>query len=138
MNRDCFGACVTRQPAPALRPGQIVVADKLSSHRSTRVPDLLRAQGNDLIFLPPCSPDLNPIEMAFSTLKTVRRENDPPDRFLTLRTPQGICQNLPGTMETGRCSLRPVPAERVQKLLHGRRVWFPLKATGSKRHGQAT
>jgi len=53
MNRDCFGACVTRQLAPALRPGQIVVADKLSSHKSKRVPDLLRAQGNDLIFLPP-------------------------------------------------------------------------------------
>jgi len=74
MNRGCFEACVTRRLAPALRPGQIVVADKLSSHRSTRMPDLLRAQGNDLIFLPPCSPDLNPIGMAFSKLKTLIRK----------------------------------------------------------------
>ena len=99
MNRDSFEACVTHARAPALRPGQIVVADNLPSHKSSRARDLLRAQGNDLIFLPPSSPDLNPIEMAFSKLKTVRRENDPPDRFLTLRTPQGSCQNLTGTME---------------------------------------
>ena len=52
MNRDCFEAYVTHQLAPALRPGQIVVADNLSSHKSTRTIDLLRAQGNDLIFLP--------------------------------------------------------------------------------------
>ena len=59
---------------PALKPGQIVVADNLSSHKSTRVLDLLRAQSNDLIFLPPYSPDLNPIEMTFSRLKTLIRK----------------------------------------------------------------
>ena len=74
MNRDCFEACVTHQLAPALRPGQIVVADNLSCHKSTRMLDLLRAQGNDLIFLPPCSPDLNPVEMAFPKLKTLIRK----------------------------------------------------------------
>ena len=74
MNRICFEAYVTHQLAPALRPGQIVVADNLSSHKSTRMRDLLRAQGNDLIFLPPYSPDLNPIEMAFSKLKTLIRK----------------------------------------------------------------
>ena len=131
MNRDCFGACVTHQPAPALRPGQIVVADKLSSHRSTRVLDLLRAQGNDLIFLPPCSPDLNPIGMAFSKLKTVRRENDSPDRFLTLRTPKGRGQNLSSLVEKGRRSLRPVPGTGMPKLLRSSRIWAALKATRS-------
>ena len=99
MNRASFETYVERQLAPALKPGQIVVADNLSSHKSSPALALLRAQGNDLIFLPPYSPDLNPIEMAFSKLKTVRRENDPPDRFLTLRTRQGSCQNLTGTME---------------------------------------
>ena len=63
-----------RELAPALRPGQIVVADNLSSHKSSCAIALLRAQGNDLIFLPPYSPDLNPIEMAFSKLKSLLRK----------------------------------------------------------------
>lgn len=75
MNRDSFKAYVMRELAPALRPGQIVVADNLSSHKSGKVIDLLRAQGNDLIFLPPYSPDLNPIETAFSKLKTLIRKS---------------------------------------------------------------
>ena len=58
----------------ALKPGQIVIADNLSSHKSARAIEFLRAQGNDLIFLPPYSPDLNPIEMAFSKLKTLIRK----------------------------------------------------------------
>jgi transposase len=74
MNRVSFDTYVKSQLAPALRPGQIVVADNLSSHKSSQSLDLLRAQGNDLIFLPPYSPDLNPIEMAFSKLKTLIRK----------------------------------------------------------------
>lgn len=74
MNRDSFETYVARELAPALRPGQIVVADNLSSHKSAQALALLRAQGNDLIFLPPYSPDLNPIEMAFSKLKTLIRK----------------------------------------------------------------
>ena len=74
MNRDSFQAYVLHELAPALQPGQIVIADNLSSHKSARVIDLLRAQGNDLIFLPPYSHDLNPIKMAFSKLKTLIRK----------------------------------------------------------------
>lgn len=74
MNRDSFDTYVARVLAPALRTGQIVVADNLSSHKSVIATELLRAQGNDLIFLPPYSPDLNPIEMAFSKLKTLIRK----------------------------------------------------------------
>jgi len=93
----------------------------------------LRAQGNELIFLPPCSPDLNPIEMAFSKLKTVRRENDPPDRFLTLRTPKGRGRNLSSLVEKGRRSLQPVPRTGMPKLLRSSRIWPPLKATRSRK-----
>jgi len=74
MNCDSFETYVAHELAPVLRPGQIVVADNLSSHKSAQVLALLRAQGNDLIFLPPYSPDLNPIEMAFSKLKTLIRK----------------------------------------------------------------
>ena len=74
MNRASFEAYVEHELAPALRPGQIVIADNLSSHKSPRAQALLRAQGNQLLFLPPYSPDLNPIEMAFSKLKTLIRK----------------------------------------------------------------
>ena len=74
MNRASFDAYVEHELAPALKPGQVVIADNLSSHKSLRAQALLRAQGNDLIFLPPYSPDLNPIEMAFSKLKTLIRK----------------------------------------------------------------
>ncbi|MFN0113801.1 MAG: IS630 family transposase [Paracoccaceae bacterium] len=74
MNRASFDTHIERILAPALRPGQIIVADNLSSHKSARAIDLLHAQGNTLIFLPPYSPDLNPIEMAFSKLKTLIRK----------------------------------------------------------------
>lgn len=74
MNRASFEAYVEHELAPALKTGQIVVADNLSSHKSQRVIDLLRAKGCDLFFLPPYSPDLNPIEMAFSKLKNLVRK----------------------------------------------------------------
>ena len=74
MSRASFEAYVEHELAPALKPGQIVIADNLSSHKSPQAQELLRAQGNDLIFLPPYSPDLNPIEMAFSKLKTLIRK----------------------------------------------------------------
>ena len=82
MNRASFDAYVEHELAPSLKPGQIVIADNLSSHKSARAQALLQAQGNDLIFLPPYSPDpgsspgqaLNPIEMAFSKLKTLIRK----------------------------------------------------------------
>jgi len=74
MNRVSFDTYIEHELAPALRPGQIIIADNLSSHKSARAIAFLRAQGNDLIFLPPYSPDLNPIEMAFSKLKTLIRK----------------------------------------------------------------
>ena len=74
MNRASFEAYVEHELAPSLKPGQIVIADNLSSHKSQTVQALLKAQGNQILFLPPYSPDLNPIEMAFSKLKTLIRK----------------------------------------------------------------
>jgi transposase len=53
MNRASFDAYIKSQLAPALRPGQIVVAENLSAHKSSRALEVLRAYGNDLVFLPP-------------------------------------------------------------------------------------
>lgn len=74
MNSNSSDTYIARERAPLLRPGQIFVADNLSSHKSAQALALLRTQGNDLIFLPPCPPGLNPIEMAFSKLKSLIRK----------------------------------------------------------------
>lgn len=58
---------------PALRPGQTVILDNLSVHRAARVRRLIEAAGCRLLFLPPYSPDFNPIEHAWSKLKTQLR-----------------------------------------------------------------
>ncbi|MBK8913019.1 MAG: transposase [Phycisphaerales bacterium] len=54
---------------PTLRPDDLVVLDNLSSHKGPRVAELIRAAGGDVVYLPPYSPDLNPIELAFSKVK---------------------------------------------------------------------
>jgi transposase len=71
--RDVFEAYIERVLAPSLKPGQIVVMDNLSSHKGSRVRELLEGRGCELIYLPPYSPDLNPIEEAFAKIKALLR-----------------------------------------------------------------
>ncbi len=68
-----FEAYVERVLAPALRPGQLVVMDNLSSHKGERVRELIEGRGCELLYLPPYSPDLNPIEEAFAKVKGLLR-----------------------------------------------------------------
>jgi hypothetical protein len=68
-----FEAYVEEALAPSLRPGQVVVMDNLSSHKSQRVRELIEGRGCELLYLPPYSPDLNPIEQAFAKLKASLR-----------------------------------------------------------------
>lgn len=74
MNRAAFDIYIKTQLAPTLQPGDVVIADNLASHKSAQAQDILKAQGNWLLFLPPYSPDLNPIEMAYSKLKAHLRQ----------------------------------------------------------------
>jgi transposase len=74
MNRNAFEAYVARELAPTLSPGDIVIVDNLSSHKSQIARRLIEARGASLIFLPPYSPDLNPIELAFAKLKELLRK----------------------------------------------------------------
>jgi transposase len=60
MNRAAFDVYIETQLAPTLQPGDVVIADNLSSHKSAWAQALLKAQGNWMLFLPPYSPDLNP------------------------------------------------------------------------------
>ncbi|CAN5181597.1 hypothetical protein BH10PSE7_BH10PSE7_11900 [soil metagenome] len=73
MNRAIFDTYVETQLVPALRPGDVIILDNLSSHKSDRAAQMIAAKGAWLLFLPPYSPDLNPIEMAFAKLKTLLR-----------------------------------------------------------------
>ena len=68
-----FEAYVEEALAPSLRPGQVVVMDNLSSHKGQRVRELIDGRGCELMYLPPYSPDLNPIERAFAKLKASLR-----------------------------------------------------------------
>jgi transposase len=73
---EAFEAYVEHFLAPSLCEGQVVVLDGLGAHRTEKVRDLVQARGADLVFLPSYSPDLNPIEEAFSKIKAlvVRKE----------------------------------------------------------------
>lgn len=67
--RDVFDGFGERTLAPELRPGRVVVLDSLSAHKSARARAPVEAAGCRLLFLPPYSPDLNPIELLFSPVK---------------------------------------------------------------------
>ena len=68
-----FEAYVEEALAPSLGPGQVVVMDNLSSHKGQRVREIVEGRGCELVYLPPYSPDLNPIERAFAKLKASLR-----------------------------------------------------------------
>jgi transposase len=69
-----FEAYVEHFLAPTLREGQVVVLDGLGAHRPKKIRELVEARGADLVFLPSYSPDLNPIEEAFSKVKALVRK----------------------------------------------------------------
>lgn len=74
INRDAFETYVAKVLVPDLRPGDIVVMDNLSSHKRPKVREMIAAAGAELHYLPPYSPDLNPIENAFAKLKALLRK----------------------------------------------------------------
>ena len=74
MNGDAFRAYVEQFLAPTLAPGDIVIMDNLGSHKVSGVCQAIEARGASLLYLPPYSPDLNPIEQSFAKLKTLIRK----------------------------------------------------------------
>lgn len=74
MNQELFELYVETQLAPELNPSEVVILDNLSSHHSDKAEQILKDVGAWFLFLPPYSPDLNPIEMAFSKLKAYLRK----------------------------------------------------------------
>lgn len=70
--REVFEAYLERVLAPTLRPGRMVVMDNLSAHKGGKVKEIIEGRGCELLYLPPYSPDLNPIEQVFSKVSKVK------------------------------------------------------------------
>jgi transposase len=108
MNGEAFAAYVREVLVPELNPGTVVICDNLATHRNKVTAQALKNAGCWLLYLPPYSPDLNPIEMAFSKPKahfaTDRRQNIHPNV-------RGSCRNS-----------RHVHTTRMLELLLGGRI----------------
>lgn len=87
MNRRIFEAYVETQLAPTLSAGDVVILDNLAAHKSPKAEAAIKARGAWMLFLPPYSPDLNPIEMVFSKLKAHLRAR-------AIRTFDGLWQAI--------------------------------------------
>ena len=74
MNGDAFRAYVEQVLVPTLKPGDVVIMDNLPAHKVSGVREAIEAAGAIRLFLPPYSPDFNPIEMAFAKLKAMLRK----------------------------------------------------------------
>lgn len=90
---ELFTTFVREGLAPTLRPGQVVVLDNLSSHKSPQVKRLIESVGATLLLLPPYSPDYNPIELAISKIKTLLRK-------LARRSVAGVMQGIGTALES--------------------------------------
>lgn len=101
INGRSFTAYVEQILVPSLRPGDIVVLDNLGSHKGQAVRQAIEQAGAEMRFLPPYSPDLNPIEQVFAKLKTLIRRTAPRTRhtlwrsigLLLDRFPAAECRN---------------------------------------------
>ena len=74
INGTAFKAWIEQALAPTLEPGDIVILDNLSSHKVAGIKQAIEARGAKLVYLPPYSPDLNPIEQVFAKLKHLLRK----------------------------------------------------------------
>jgi len=92
VNGDVFEAFVKQVLLPQLKSGDIVVLDNLSSHRRASIQTLIESAGAELRFLPPYSPDLNPIEMVFAKIKQLLRS-------LACRTRDALWQTMQSVLD---------------------------------------
>ena len=108
INGERFRAYIEQMLAPPLRPDDIVLLDNLSSHKIAGVEDAIIAQGARLIYLPPYSPDLNPIEQAFAKFKAALRK-------AAERTREGLWHTLGRTLDL-------YPPQECRNFLHQGRL----------------
>jgi len=93
VNADVFEAFVEQVLVPTLRDGDVVVMDNLSSHKRSRTRELIRSRGAEVLYLPPYSPDLNPIENVFAKVKHRLRT-------LSCRTREALWSAMQSVLDT--------------------------------------
>ncbi len=99
MDGDAFVQYIETQLAPTLKKGDVVIMDNLSAHKRREAEQAIRARGAWLLFLPPYSPDFNPIELAFSKLKAHLRRLAPRSVEDLIKATGEIC----GLFNPGEC-----------------------------------
>ncbi len=103
INAALFEEWVEKCLVPTLSKGDIVVMDNLSSHKGPTVEQLIKAAGAELRYLPPYSPDMNPIEKAYSKLKALPYAKSPNEQSRACSSPSApapISSNLPNASTT--------------------------------------
>ena len=90
--KEVFESYIEHFLAPVLRPGQLVVMDNLGAHKGVRVQELIESRGCKLLYLPPYSPDYNPIEEAFSKIKGFLRR-------VGARTREGLVEAMGSALD---------------------------------------
>ena len=93
VNGDVFEAFVRQVLLPELGPGDVVIMDNLSSHKRTRIGELIEEKRAELRYLPPYSPDMNPIELIFSKIKQALRS-------LAARTQEALWKAMQSILDT--------------------------------------
>jgi transposase len=106
INGDIFRAWVEQMQVPALQPGDMVVLDNLGSHKVAGVEEAIRTAGAQLLYLPPYSPDYNPIEQVFAKLKTLLRKAAA-SLLMNCGPPSAIC--LVNLLRTSACNISALP-----------------------------
>ena len=120
INRRAFEVYIERVLVPELRPGDIVVMDNLSSHKGTKVQQLIEDAGARLLYLPPYSPDFNPIEQAFAKLKALLRKAEE-------RTIEALWNTIGTLIDT----FRPDECQNYFDAAgYQRDLWTPLQPVG--------
>lgn len=94
INRDVFEAFVEHVLVPALRPGDTVVMDNLSSHKGGRIREMIEGANAELRYLPPYSPDMNPIELVFSKIKQLLRSLSCRTKDVLWRSMQSVLDQI--------------------------------------------
>lgn len=120
INRRRFEAYVAGMLVPELRAGDVVIMDNLSSHKGPKVRQLIEAAGAKLLYLPPYSPDFNPIEKAFAKLKALLRKAE-------ARTKEALWQAIGELIDT----ITPIECQHYFDACgYALDTWTPIQSGG--------
>jgi transposase len=107
--REVFEAYVEHFLAPTLKPGQVVIMDNLGAHRPKRLKELIKGRSCELIYLPPYSPDFNPIEGAFSKIGHILRKTAARTKKALIEAMGRALESVVGTCEGSSLTVDTAP-----------------------------